>query len=674
MKKELPFVSVIIVNYNGRQLLKDCLDSLSRLNYDKDRFEVIIVDNGSIDDSVEYVKKNYSKAKIIKNKINNYCRANNLGIKKSKGEFVALLNNDTMVDKDWLRELTDVITADSKIGCCGSKILFPDKKIQSASHYEFPNFYWGDRGLREPDVGQYEFLEEVTSLSGAAVLFRRGCLQDVGHIDEDFVMYLEDVDMFLRCRQKGWKLLYVPKSIVYHKFHSTADEKLVRFFIERNRLLLIAKHFPKELDRAIETCEHFLNNEEFFKILPDIFLKLIRNHDLKIVEPLMGYFFISLKRLYNFSKDKGIQEMSNLLKIQEDKAVTLNHEKEDACRAKIQSESGILKLEKEIEINRLKLEELKEASNARVSLEKALNQKIQEMELLKYELSDKQHKIELIQMDSAHRQEIFQEIEKQRNDLLNQTYKYADQVNQLQEKIKQFEIEQARLVAYANVKAAEKEKMEQQNTNLQQQINDILNSKTYRYLAVPLWRISDFTKSLKNAKNKKAKKILIIKPYYVSVESTEKALEELRNSFINSRIVLFANLFGADYEYLMKNSFADGKLFYSPDYNKLTKFRLMNLLFRLNLQCFNEAIVLIGPPAYQSYRKAKLFAFFSGAKSIKLYFIETKTMAPLYSLNMISKIKIATLLLWRTILFINVVLFFVAFIVMPIKIKKMFQR
>ena len=98
---KFPSVSVIVVNFNGKKYLKDCFKSLFNLSYPKEKLEVIMVDNGSEDGSIEYVKRYCPKVKILKNDINNYCRANNLGIKKSKGAYVALINMDTKVTKDW---------------------------------------------------------------------------------------------------------------------------------------------------------------------------------------------------------------------------------------------------------------------------------------------------------------------------------------------------------------------------------------------------------------------------------------------------------------------------------------------------------------------------------------------------------------------------------------------
>src|SRR4030042_480542 len=109
MKKIFPLVSVITVNYNGRRFLAGCFKSLLNLKYPKDKLEIFMVDNNSRDDSVQFVHKNFPEIKVIHNDINNYCRGNNLGISRSKGKFVALLNNDTKVDKNWLGELVKVI-------------------------------------------------------------------------------------------------------------------------------------------------------------------------------------------------------------------------------------------------------------------------------------------------------------------------------------------------------------------------------------------------------------------------------------------------------------------------------------------------------------------------------------------------------------------------------------
>ncbi|MCM8827125.1 MAG: hypothetical protein NC904_06370, partial [Candidatus Omnitrophica bacterium] len=206
-------------------------------------------------------------------------------------------------------------------------------------------------------------------------------------------------------------------------------------------------------------------------------------------------------------------------------------------------------------------------------------------------------------------------------------------------------------------------------------INRIFNSRTYRYLARPLWLIADFIKGI--LKLNKRKRILVIKPYYVSLSNAENALREIRDSFKDAEIILLANLFKLDYERIKINQSVDRKILFTPDYKdkRLSKWRLLNLLFRLSFCHIDETIILIGPPIYHGYRKAKLLAFFSGAKTIKLFFTENNNLVPFYYYrNLFNIIKVVFQFLWRTIVFWLIILFFIIFVILPIKIKRLFQK
>lgn len=310
--KEYPLVSIIVVNYNGKKYLKDCFSSLYNLNFPPNKLEIVMVDNGSSDSSLEFVKENFPRVEIIENNINNYCKANNLGIKSAKGKYIAILNNDTKVDENWLVELVKVINQDDSIGAVAGKILFLDGRLQGTGHYEFPHFYWSDRGFKENDKGQYDKTEEVPSISHCATLYRKKCFDNVGLLDEDFNMYMEDVDMSIRAKQKGWRLLYVPKSVVYHKFHGSADESQVNFYCERNRLLLLAKHYPQKLADTLFGKGYFtgLNKKsELIKILPDVFSKLIKHHNVDIVSSILPNIFENLNKILNFEKDYLMKQL-----------------------------------------------------------------------------------------------------------------------------------------------------------------------------------------------------------------------------------------------------------------------------------------------------------------------------------------------------------------------------
>jgi len=310
--KTYPKVSVVVVNYNGKHLLKDCLGSLFALDYPGDALEIIMVDNVSSDGSSHFVRKNYPSVKILNNASNNYCQALNLGIKSSVGDFVVTLNNDTWVKKDWLLELVKVAILNKDIAGVGSKILFEDGRINSVGHKMLPNYYWSDLGFKEDDQGQFDNITEVESICGASSLYRKSCLEDVGLFDEDFQMYLEDVDINLRLRNKGYKIYFSPKSIVYHRYHGTAQEEFTVFQIEKNRLLFLAKHYPEKLAGALLGSGYFtalqtLNRQrDIYNILPLVLAKLYRHHQSSFVFYL-NEIWENLKSISNLEKDKIIQ-------------------------------------------------------------------------------------------------------------------------------------------------------------------------------------------------------------------------------------------------------------------------------------------------------------------------------------------------------------------------------
>ena len=348
MKKTLPLVSIITVNYNGKAFLKDCLKSLLNLNYPKKKIEIFMIDNGSVDGSLDYVRKQFPAVKILINDENSYAKANNLGIKAAKGEYIALINNDVKVDKDWLIRLIKTAQEDISIGAVGSKILFMDGSIQSIGHQEYPNFYWGDIGFKDKDSVQYSIIKEVTSICGCSVLYSRKCLKDVGLLDEDFNMFLEDVDMSIRCRKKGWKLVTCPQSIIYHKFHSTiGSEDRAKYWQEMNRLLLIAKHWPDKLVDAFAGKLYFTAKDnhsyadvkDISDILGNVFVKLIKEHGLEVTNKLSGGLFEAIRKIYNFEKDYLIQiaKGQNLtISIRDQQVISLRQSKDQEIAAKNQ--------------------------------------------------------------------------------------------------------------------------------------------------------------------------------------------------------------------------------------------------------------------------------------------------------------------------------------------------
>ncbi len=213
-------ISIIIVNYNRKDLLRQCLDSVREQSFED--IEIIVVDNASTDGSVEMVKMCYPEARLIWNTQNLlFCKAYNQGIDASKGNFILCLNNDVVLDKDYLKEALRAIGVDSKIGIVSGKILRMNKKtIDSTGLFVGRNRKPLERGYGKPDKGQYEESGYIFGASGACAFFRKRMLADIkdgnGYFDETFGMYYEDLDLCWRAQKKGWGAYYVPGAIAYH--------------------------------------------------------------------------------------------------------------------------------------------------------------------------------------------------------------------------------------------------------------------------------------------------------------------------------------------------------------------------------------------------------------------------------------------------------------------------
>jgi GT2 family glycosyltransferase len=290
MAKEFPLCSMIVVNFNGKKHLDACLRSLEELDYASKQIEIFIVDNGSDDGSEVDALEKHPQVRLLRNSSNNFASALNLGIAQSKGAFVAFINNDVFLYPAWLTALVGVLEKDLRIGCAGGKILFEDGRINSVGHRTLPDFYWEDDGYGEEDHQQYDVEREVDGLCWAAVLFRRACLEKVGPIDEDFVMYYEDVDLSQRASKQGWKIVYHPGAVARHVFHgSSQGSMLAEFFSDRNRLFNLAKHHPEALARAIDTSRFLINGdgELLYEALPLILKKLIVHQPAEAVDRVL---------------------------------------------------------------------------------------------------------------------------------------------------------------------------------------------------------------------------------------------------------------------------------------------------------------------------------------------------------------------------------------------------
>jgi GT2 family glycosyltransferase len=243
-----PFVTIIIVNYNGERFLDKCLAAVHAQTYPSDRREVIVVDNGSRDDSLSCLAK-YPGVRLIAAERNwGFARGNNEAFRQSRGELIALLNNDTVADPRWLEASVEALAGDPTIGGMASKILLRDEPgiINSTGLTLYRDGRGGDRGYREPDRGQFDQTTEVFGGCGASVLLRRALLDDVGFFDERFFMYYEDLDLAWRAHLRGWRFAYAPRSVVHHVHCGTSGEwsPFFLYHVERNRVFVSLKNAP----------------------------------------------------------------------------------------------------------------------------------------------------------------------------------------------------------------------------------------------------------------------------------------------------------------------------------------------------------------------------------------------------------------------------------------------
>ena len=241
-----PLVSVVVVNYNGRQFLEDCFRSLTQQVYNN--YEIILVDNGSKDDSISFMTEHYPDVRIVQLSSNiGFAGGTNAGIKEARGEYILTLNNDTIVDSHLLDEIVRPMQLDGHVGMCGAKMLFPDGRINSTAICISRSGAAWDRGMGEPDKGQYDVAEEVFGACAGAALYRKTMLDVIGLFDEDFFLYMEDVDLAFRAQLSGWKCIYVPTARVIHVHGGTSDpgSDTSVYYGNRNLLWYTIKNFPK---------------------------------------------------------------------------------------------------------------------------------------------------------------------------------------------------------------------------------------------------------------------------------------------------------------------------------------------------------------------------------------------------------------------------------------------
>lgn len=286
-------VSIIIVNWNTKDLLSKCIQSIENNNemYNK---EIIVVDNASTDGSQEHIKINFQNVKLIQNEINlGFAKANNIGIKASKGQFICLINSDVEVIENGIDLMLDHIKKNNEIGVLGPKVINPDGTIRPnckkfptlwnsfcktfALYKVFPHIdFFSDDHIRN---FSYNSILEVEVLPGCCLIIRKEAINQVGLLDEKFFIYSEDKDWCKRFYDSGWKIVYSPYSTVIHYAGSSSAKAPVKYVIERLKAnLLYWQKYHNKISRISFLIILLMHN--FVRLVAETFLFLIR-HDNK---------------------------------------------------------------------------------------------------------------------------------------------------------------------------------------------------------------------------------------------------------------------------------------------------------------------------------------------------------------------------------------------------------
>ncbi|MCX6744225.1 MAG: glycosyltransferase family 2 protein [Candidatus Parcubacteria bacterium] len=240
-------MAIILVNYNGKKYLPDCLASLCNLDYPQDDYKIIFVDNASTDDSLAYAQNSFPSLEFIKNNENlGFAAGNNVGMARALAEnfdYLFLINQDTISEKDILTKLIQLAETDPQIAAVQPRLmLHPDQdKINSLGNsIHYLGFGFSGGGYQEFD-GNLE-PKEIAYASGAAVLIKKEVLEKIGLFAADFFMYHEDLDLGWRMRMAGYKIMLAPGAVVYHKYEFSKSIKKY-YFMERNRFICLLENY-----------------------------------------------------------------------------------------------------------------------------------------------------------------------------------------------------------------------------------------------------------------------------------------------------------------------------------------------------------------------------------------------------------------------------------------------
>ncbi len=257
-------LSIVIVSYNVGNYLKNCLESINKTSKNIQP-EIMVVDNDSTDNSLEILSREFSDVKVIKNSKNyGFAKGANIGMRKAQGEFILLLNPDTLLMECAVTSMLEYMENHPEIGILGPQLVNPDGSLQhscrsfpgwsvyfsnrqSLLNRFFPSNKWSNQYLLKQI--DHQRIQEVDWIAGCGLFLRKKMLEEINYLDEDFFMYIEDVDLALRAQKKNWKVVYFPKARLIHFQSKSVIQKKEAMLVEHHRSMYnyYLKHFSQNL-------------------------------------------------------------------------------------------------------------------------------------------------------------------------------------------------------------------------------------------------------------------------------------------------------------------------------------------------------------------------------------------------------------------------------------------
>jgi GT2 family glycosyltransferase len=268
MINKVPNVAVVILNWNGKEILKTFLPSV--INYSKEA-ELVIVDNGSTDNSLLFIKEEFPQIRVIDNKQNyGFAGGYNKALKEIEADYYVLLNSDVEVSPNWLSPIIELMESDSQIACCQPKLLsyLEKNKFEYAGgaggfidHLGYPFCRGRIFNFLEEDKGQYDDSREIFWATGAALFVRASIYKEFNGLDNDFFAHQEEIDFCWRVKNSGYKVYYCPKSVCYHLGGGTLNKTspFKTFLNFRNNLYLLYKNLPLKKRKRVFFMRFFLD-------------------------------------------------------------------------------------------------------------------------------------------------------------------------------------------------------------------------------------------------------------------------------------------------------------------------------------------------------------------------------------------------------------------------------